>query len=113
MERAGQYQSISGIVFRSGNCEPVAKAVYLFGIDRKRGEASFDKGLHKCAPCDLNADGNQSWLTRCTLFELLDQGDETFAAMIYVVLLNHAPVSIQHSDPVTLRSSVDPDEVFR
>ena len=113
MERAGQYQSISGIVFRSGNCEPVAKAVYLFGIDRKHGKASFDKGLHKCAPGDLNADCNQSWLTRCTLFEPLDQGDETFAAMICFVLLEHAPVSIQHSDAVNLRSPVDSDEVFQ
>ncbi len=110
-QRRGQHQRISGIVLRSRDGEAIAKPVHLLWVDRKDVEAVFDKGFDEGAPSDLDTDGDQGRLARRSLFELVDQGDETLAAVSCVVLLDRSTIIVKHGDAVILRSPIDTDKI--
>ncbi len=112
-ERTRKYHGIPSIVLRSCNVKAAAKTIYLFGIDREHGKASFDQGFHEGTPGDLDADRDQSWLTRGSLFKFVDQGYEAFAAVVCVVLLYGSPGTFQHGNAVSLRSPVDSDKLLK
>ncbi len=55
----------------------------------------------------------QSGVACGSLFESVDQDHEAFTAVFCVKLLDHSALPVRHGDAVSLRSPIDPDEMFQ